>query len=92
MIYTHTIATWLAAPSTHLSASAIDFPVPKNVLGFAVENRVEHHELGSEKVFAVRIPVWFPLLLLLIAPARWLIARPADAPAFPVITDAKHSK
>ena len=29
------------------------------------------------------------LLLLLIIPVRWLFARPASAPAFPVITDAK---
>lgn len=35
------------------------------------------------------VPLWFPLLLLLIAPVRRLIARPADAPAFPVVADAK---
>jgi len=40
-------------------------------------------------LFQFRIPLWFPLLLLLIAPLRSLIARPTNAPAFPVIT--KHS-
>ena len=35
------------------------------------------------------MPLWPLLLLLLIAPARWLIARPVDAAAFPVVTDAK---
>jgi len=30
-------------------------------------------------------PLWPMLLLLLIAPVRWLIARPANSPAFPVI-------
>jgi len=35
----------------------------------------------------IELPVWFPLLLLLIAPVRWLIARPANAPAFPVIAN-----
>ena len=43
--------------------------------------------LGHTKVFVVWIPLWFPLLLLLIAPVRWLIARPANTPAFPVVTD-----
>ena len=47
---------------------------------------------GEEALFQIWIPVWFPLLLLLIAPARWLIARPANAPAFPVVTDAKQLK
>ncbi|HEX5243521.1 MAG TPA: hypothetical protein VFW23_09705 [Tepidisphaeraceae bacterium] len=41
--------------------------------------------------FVYGVPVWFPLLLLFIAPARWLIARLASAPAFPVITDAKQA-
>jgi len=91
VVYTHTIATWLPAPSTHLSGSTTGFPVPKNVLGFAVENRVEHNEFGNDKIFGVRIPVWFPLLLLLTAPVRWLIARRTNAPAFPVVTYAKRA-
>lgn len=33
----------------------------------------------------VQLPLHFPLLLLFIVPIRWLIARPANAPAFPVI-------
>ena len=39
---------------------------------------------GHTKVSVVWIPLWFPLLLLLIAPARWLIARPAKGRAFPI--------
>ena len=39
----------------------------------------------------IQVPLHFPLLLLLIIPMRWLIARPANAPAFPVITDANRS-
>lgn len=47
--------------------------------------------LSNEYTFVqcgIEFPLWFPLLLLLIAPVRWLIARPASASAFPVITDA----
>ena len=40
---------------------------------------------------SIYIPLWFPLLLLLILPVRWLIARRANAPASPVITDAKRA-
>jgi len=43
---------------------------------------------GGLRDSGVWIPLWFPLLLLLIEPVRWLIARPASAPAFPVVTDA----
>ena len=86
IIYTHTVAARPDAPSTHLSGNAKDLPVPKNVLGFAVENRVEHNQFGNEKVFGLRVPVWFPLLLLLIAPVRWIFARPATTMAFPVVT------
>lgn len=89
VIFTHTIATRPDAPSTHLSGSVQDLPVPKNVLGFAVENRIEHNQFGDDKIFGVRIPLWFPLLLLLLAPMRWLIARPTDAPAFPIVAEAK---
>jgi len=49
----------------------------------------QFHVSRKEAEIDLRIPVWPLLLLLLIAPVRWLIARPANAPAFPVITDAK---
>ncbi len=32
-------------------------------------------------------PLWFPLLLLLISPVRWLIAPRVAGAAFPVVTD-----
>ena len=38
---------------------------------------------------SVIVPIWPLLLLLLIAPVWWLIARSANAPAFPVITERK---
>ena len=45
---------------------------------------------GAVRLLEVQIPLWLPLLLLLIAPVCWLIASPANAPAFAVITDARH--
>ena len=44
---------------------------------------------GALKILALHIPLWFPLLLLLVVPAHWLIARPANGPAFPMVNDAK---
>ena len=49
-------------------------------------------DLTASKIIVVKTPVWPLLLLLLVAPMRWLIARSPNAPAFPVITDAKQSK
>lgn len=37
------------------------------------------------------VPLWIPLLLLLIAPVCWLIAQPANIAAFPVVTDTKQA-
>ena len=41
------------------------------------------------EAFSFGAPLWPLLLLLLIAPVRWLIAWPTGGPAFPVITDTK---
>jgi len=61
---------------------------PNDFLGFAVWKRVMRFPkaTGTGSVFYVRAPLWPLLILLIIAPARWLIARPENAPAFPVIT------
>lgn len=57
---------------------------PGSIFGLVV--RSEHLEAPfNYERFIIRIPLWFPLLLLLIAPICWLIARPANAPAFPVV-------
>jgi len=36
------------------------------------------------------LPLWPLMIVLLIDPVCWLVARPTNAPAFPVITDAKN--
>jgi len=56
---------------------------------FEVFDKQLYPELRDSRLLQVCVPLWPFLLLLLIAPVRWLIARPANAPAFPVITDAK---
>jgi len=73
----------------HQSTDAQSFETPSAILPFNVVNRVFHFPSGDLKQHALWVSLWFPLLLLLIAPARWLIARPANARAFPVVTDAK---
>jgi len=40
----------------------------------------------------IEVPRWLIFLLLLIIPVRWLVARPANAPAFPVISDTRRAK
>lgn len=61
-------------------------------LKFSFSNRdVIPGRPGALRIIEFHIPLWFPLLLLLIVPMRWLIARPANAPAFPIIPDAKVS-
>lgn len=44
---------------------------------------------SGQTYIVVAAPLWFPLLLLLVVPVRWLVAQPTNAPAFPVLTDAK---
>ncbi|HEX5243834.1 MAG TPA: hypothetical protein VFW23_11280 [Tepidisphaeraceae bacterium] len=59
---------------------------PNNFLGFATWKGIVRFSkgTGTGKVFHLRLPLWPISLLLLIAPACWLIARPANPPAFPL--------
>jgi len=59
------------------------------MLPIAVVQQTDHLLVGDLIQRAVWVPLWFPLLLLLITPARWLIARPTNAPAFPVIAEGR---
>lgn len=45
---------------------------------------------GKLWFITIHIALWPFLLLLLIIPFCWLVARPANAPAFPVVADADH--
>lgn len=60
-----------------------------SVLGFSYTHLRIPMPKTTAEAFVYGVPIWFPLLLLLIIPIRWLIARSTSAPAFPVITDAK---
>ncbi len=81
------------SPGFYSSDAGLIYSVamPSRILGFGLSNETYHGPIGDLKEFLFIVPVWFPLLLLLIAPMRWLVARPVNAPAFPVITDAKQS-
>jgi len=55
--------------------------VGRAIWGFHAEKTV----LPSMQLIQIITPLWLPLLLLLIAPVCWLIARQAKPPAFPVV-------
>ncbi|HEX5242368.1 MAG TPA: hypothetical protein VFW23_03820 [Tepidisphaeraceae bacterium] len=67
--------------------------IARAMWGFRAWRVVLPHRSGvREEISAIEAPLWSLLLLLLIAPVRWLIAHPADAPAFPVIADTRRAK
>ncbi|HEX5243836.1 MAG TPA: hypothetical protein VFW23_11290 [Tepidisphaeraceae bacterium] len=74
------------------SSDAKLFETHSAIFPVAFVNKVYHLPSGDLRQHAVWVQLWFPLLLLLIIPMCWLVARPANAPAFPVITDGKPSK
>lgn len=61
-----------------------DFDYPGSKLGFWVGTTSTS---GTGQLFLLRFPLWFPLLPLLVAPVRWLMARTTGGSAFPVVTD-----
>ena len=78
-------------PAAHYSCKPV-WANGSSALRFYLENSDSFPDYpGALREFQIFIPLWFPLLLLLIAPVRWLIARPQYVPAFPVIADAKQS-
>jgi len=86
------VGLYISAPADikilhgHQSWDATSFEFPSPILPVAVVRQTDHLLVGDLTQRAVWVPLWFPLLLLLIAPARWLIARPANAAAFLVVT------
>lgn len=68
----------------HVSENVGRFRHVGGILGFDYYNG--RNLQGRQRHFMLRIPLWALILLLLIAPVRWLISRPANTPAFPVVT------
>lgn len=62
---------------------------PPGILGFVIWTQVLRVSGRNFKVFFAGVPLWPLLLLLLIAPARWMMALPVRAAAFPVVTDGE---
>ena len=72
---------------SHSVGSLPDLP-DRSFLGFSYEHEKSLGEVARYEGRYFWLPLWFPLLLLLIAPVRWLISR-RSRPAFPVITDVE---
>lgn len=60
----------------HQSIDAQSFESPSAILPVNVVKKVYHFPSGDLKQHALWLSLWFPLLLLLTVPVRWLIARP----------------
>ncbi len=76
------VVTQLLPPGYSSYKSSPDWnSIRESLWGFRIDN--------DQALFMMHVPIWPLLLLLLIAPARWLIARPVDAAAFPVVTGPK---
>jgi hypothetical protein len=98
VLYSYDPADGTANRPIHESYSAVNAFIPElfippdwSIAGFS-KNEIDHVAVASGEPsteLCFEVPLWFPLFLLLIAPVRWLIARPANVPAFPVITVAK---
>lgn len=77
----------------HHQGDVSSFPFPegphKSVLGFTFYYAHRSPPTPFSKEFCLTVPLWLPLLLLLIAPVRYLVALPANTTAFPVIADAE---
>ena len=67
----------------HQSSPSSSYPLA-SVLGFSLRHVKIALRRTTAEAFVYVVPIWFPLVLLLITPMRWLIAQPANKPAFPV--------
>jgi hypothetical protein len=73
-------------PAGHFSGKE-NLGVPWGVCGFCVNKESSPPPpYPDAHTFVLAMPLWSLLLVMLLAPVCWLIAHPANAPAFPVIT------
>ena len=71
---------------THTVVEPNRYGALQSLWGFEVHYGVDSARQHDGPVFEFCAPLWPLLLVLLIIPARWLIARPAGSPAFPVVS------
>lgn len=77
----------LIVGASHQSWPTRPYALNWSILKLSHTRHIIHREgTGAGTISVYGIPPWPPLLLLLIAPVRWLIARSENVPAFPVIT------
>ncbi|HEX5245143.1 MAG TPA: hypothetical protein VFW23_17925 [Tepidisphaeraceae bacterium] len=78
----------LIAGASHQSWPTRPYALNWSILKFSHTRHIIHTEgTGAGAISVYGIPLGPLLLLLLIAPVRWLIARPANVAAFPVVTE-----
>lgn len=63
----------------------------RHFLGFSCFHIKASQTSNCLDLFKLWIPLWFPFLILLITPVRWLTARSGNAPSFPIIADRQAS-
>ena len=69
-----------------------DLSTPDWLWGFDVQRAVDYRSGKKGRLLALRVPLSLLLLLFLVTPALWLIARPPNTAAFPVIADTRRAK
>jgi hypothetical protein len=84
--YAHSSFAIDRQPIQHRSMKYQVLNSPNVILGFGIWNQVP---FPNAKIFRACTPIWPFLLLLLIAPLRWLVGRPAVTSAFAIITSTE---
>ena len=87
VVYAHSfnIKGYPPSPKGHISGKVRYPRYEGSVLGFYAETISIDGRTYQLDTYHLRVPLWPLLLLLIVIPVRWLIARPANAPAFRVV-------
>lgn len=93
VMYTHTSTSGASGTSLNGHIAGRGYPnrrsLRRAILGFSATRSILPSGLGQLQISQVTLPLWPLLLLLIVMPLLWLIARPPPRPAFNVITDTK---
>ena len=91
VMYTHTSTSGASRTSLNGHISGRGYPnlrsIRRAILGFSATRSILPSGVGQLQVSQVTLPLWPLLLLLIVMPVLWLIARPPAGPAFTVLTE-----
>jgi len=91
VMYTHTSTSGASGTSLNGHISGRGYPNRRSIrraaLGFSATRSILPSGLGQLQISQVTLPLWPLLLLLIVMPVLWLIARPPAGLAFHVIAD-----